>query len=640
MLTLMNPERPRPTTSFRLPQDCISHILSYCDLPTTCDAYLVCSSWYHSVTRHVHLGDTLYYLPEHVGFVRSPIRRWFPSSEIASSSSLVQSDVQVAYIEVMNLQDLSAVSALCRTVPQVCLRISTKIRESDRDVVVAGLEALPNVVDIDLCGEAPSITYFKGCCGLRVLQCSFTRIYGIGDMPTTLEELDMSHAFVIGDIKALWACRGLRKLNLSGVLILPLEGGASGSFDKYKLRGVSGIEALPNLEELHLGYTRVASLSNCVALRKLNLSGTSHCGLKCLPSLEELELSSAYGTYEGLSPTLRKINLSKANRSALCIGEYKGLRKLDASYCYLLSQAGIREVAQLSFLEDLDLLGSEVESVSMLSTCRSLRRLNISYCRKLTDKGIRGLSTIPTLEDLNLSNTNISDISHLTECRALRRLSLSYCKNLNDAAIRGLETILTLETLDLKGSNISDVSHLSRSPRLRKLDLSFCDKLTDDGIRGIELIPRLSELRIHRTNITSLSLLGICPALRTLNASFCLHVTNGDGIRGLAMIPTLQQLDLNSTKIDDVSPLQGSRSLQYLNLFHCLGLTDDGIRGLESIPTLEELDLCRTKVRDVSTLRNCRGLRKLDVSLCDSLCKDGIATLEHAIPTLKVKTNM
>eukprot|EP00759_Apiculatamorpha_spiralis_P021627 PhF_6_TR26295/c3_g2_i3/m.37712 len=93
MLSLINLQT-ESIQSNHFPQDCINHILSYCDTPTASVAYLVCRSWYHAVDRYVCLGDTFYNLPE--SFQPQKPRR-FPSGSLHT----LQTDIRLQETEVV-----------------------------------------------------------------------------------------------------------------------------------------------------------------------------------------------------------------------------------------------------------------------------------------------------------------------------------------------------------------------------------------------------------------------------------------------------------------------------------------------------------------------------------------------------------
>eukprot|EP00759_Apiculatamorpha_spiralis_P052368 PhF_6_TR5675/c0_g1_i1/m.8356 len=90
-----------PTTykrggAYQLPQDCINHVLSFCEPTAASAVYLVCRSWYHSVDRHLCLADDFYYLPDTSKTIKY---RWYRTS--AKMDTLKKTDNRWAYIQTM-----------------------------------------------------------------------------------------------------------------------------------------------------------------------------------------------------------------------------------------------------------------------------------------------------------------------------------------------------------------------------------------------------------------------------------------------------------------------------------------------------------------------------------------------------------
>ncbi|MFK8001246.1 MAG: leucine-rich repeat domain-containing protein [Polyangiales bacterium] len=200
---------------------------------------------------------------------------------------------------------------------------------------------------------------------------------------TSLEVLHLWRA-EIDDTRFLAGLSNLHTLSLSGAGItdedVAVLSGLS-SLRSLSLRGTrvteAALQALPPVEDLHIGNTRIANLCAHVArlrsLRSLNLSdsGILDAGLSCISQLAELETLDLGGTY--------------------------------------ISNASIGEIARLPELRDLSLMTTMLSDAGLaeLSRLETLRVLDVSGA-PLTDASVEPLLAME-LQDVGLDGTQLSE---------------------------------------------------------------------------------------------------------------------------------------------------------------------------------------------------------------------------------------
>jgi len=127
--------------------------------------------------------------------------------------------------------------------------------------------------------------------------------------------------------------------------------------------------------------------------------------------------------------------------------------------------------------------------IKLCSACPGLRSLDLCYCWKLTEKSIKQLAQLSHLEELILTEcSQITDealVPVMQGCQKLLVLDLS-----QTAATDNLISCLppSLQVLHLSGINITDVGLQSIADRLTSLcvlDLSKCVLITDRGVSAV-----------------------------------------------------------------------------------------------------------------------------------------------------------
>ncbi len=278
------------------------------------------------------------------------------------------------------------------------------------------------------------------------------------------------------------------------------------------------------------------------------------------------------------------------------------------------------EIAQLTWLQSLDLSYNWVSDISVLQHLTDLQSLDLS------DNWIGDVSVLQHLtwlSTLHLSYNPISDFSVLQRLTGLTTLSING-NNINEGSV--LQHLTGLQSLDLSDNDISDISVLQHLTGLQSLDLS------DNNISDVSILQQLTELITlnlsdnsindfsvlrHLTGLTTLSLSGSkltdFSVLQHLTGLTTLHLIRNQisDVSGLQHLAGLTTLDLTRNQISDVSILQHLTRLQYLDL------SDNPIGDVSVLRHLTELTtlhLSGNKVSDVSILQHLTGLTTLSLS--------------------------
>ena len=164
------------------------------------------------------------------------------------------------------------------------------------------------------------------------------------------------------------------------------------------INDISALFSCKQLEVLDLSGTCLKSMVGlfCNNLKKLSLAGTRVKDILALSSYTELEV-------------LDLSNTDVKDITTLCC--FQDLRDLG------LAGTKVKNISDLSHckqLEFLDLSNTDVEKIEVLSSCKNLKTLGLNGTKV---KAISVLSSCKRLNFLDLSNTEVKDLSSLTNMR-------------------------------------------------------------------------------------------------------------------------------------------------------------------------------------------------------------------------------
>ena len=135
-----------------------------------------------------------------------------------------------------------------------------------------------------------------------------------------------------------------------------------------------------------------------------------------------------------------------------------------------------------------------------LQNVQNLQSLDIS-ARVVKDEDLQHLQLFPELEDINLSGTKISTISPLQKIEQLLKLDLSY-NSLPRKEWQNLGELKKLQVLNLGRTNIhnENLDALTHLEHLSSLYLGYT-AISSSGLETLLQIPRLEKLELPYTYV-------------------------------------------------------------------------------------------------------------------------------------------
>jgi internalin A len=170
------------------------------------------------------------------------------------------------------------------------------------------------------------------------------------------------------------------------------------------------------------------------------------------------------------------------------LAKFEKLQKL--SLPFLVTDAGIKELAPLTQLRTLELLGCQVTDAGLkeLAPLKNLQSLMLKRT-DITDAGLKELAALQNLRDLDVSITAVTDagLKHLAPLTHLHRLDLSGNRAITDAGMKELADLENLQTLWLYVTNIGDagLKELRGLKKLRELRV-YSTKVTEVGVAELQ----------------------------------------------------------------------------------------------------------------------------------------------------------
>ncbi|WP_145358040.1 leucine-rich repeat domain-containing protein [Alienimonas californiensis] len=312
---------------------------------------------------------------------------------------------------------------------------------------------------------------------------------------TGLERLDISGTPVSNDgLAKLSGLTNLKVLRLKTVSVddlTPLEGMTElreldVRFSNVGDAAMDSVAKLPNLSALKLERSAVTDdglqkLSAEQPLRVLDLdTGFSdplpilaEKGYTDLRALE-LDRTDIYGA-EGFAP----------------LKQFKELRLLSLQEAYPYDEDLQPVLGELTNLESLNLRQTPVTNALMptVGELTNLKTLNLAEVSAVTEPGLKELAPLTKMEDLDLWATGATDAT-MTEVIAgfenLTALSLQQTK-VGDEGLKALADLKQLERLDLSETQVTDesVAVLKALPNLQSLTLKNTE-ITSEGVAELQ----------------------------------------------------------------------------------------------------------------------------------------------------------
>jgi serine/threonine protein kinase len=217
--------------------------------------------------------------------------------------------------------------------------------------------------------------------------------------------------------------------------------------------------------QIHVGllHAKTAPASNLIDLPSPIMASIAN-------NNKEMTLGAeGFTVDEDLAPlvndkTVEKISLRKANISGL----------------------GLKYLAKIPTLKELNLSNSSVHTLENLSDAKSLETLNLDDTL-IGDYQVDQIKNL-RLKSLDLSNTSVSTLGGLRDMKSLTSLKLNLDKHLNSQSMSVIGRLNNLEQLELSCTPITDADlvDIAQLPKLQSLRLDACRNLSDRAVNKLK----------------------------------------------------------------------------------------------------------------------------------------------------------
>ena len=319
----------------------------------------------------------------------------------------------------------------------------------------------------------------------------------------------------------------------------------------------SGLELMPNIEVLGIGYTPIDDITPVYKFKKLKQLYVSRTGIKDYSFIKNI-------------PTLEGIDFSE------------------------------NDIQDISFLKDypnlklISAAGNNIENIDVLKNLTNLESLNLDN-NKIKD--ISALKDLNHLKAVSLENNNITKLDALSNKNELERLFLSNNSGLELATLKND----SLEQLTVNNTNIRDLSVVANLPKLKKIVANDNKITTLSHLKNAKI---LESVEVNNNKIDSLDFEN-----STITS---LEIKNNklEDINNVHKLPALENLDASGNKI---SEFPSNKQNKLINLT----VNNNTIRSLENVNNLTALKYLTMSNNYVSTLalkEKNKTLEYLDIS--------------------------
>ena len=319
----------------------------------------------------------------------------------------------------------------------------------------------------------------------------------------------------------------------------------------------NGLELMPNIEVLGIGYTPIDDITPVYKFKKLKQLYVSRTGIKDYSFIKNI-------------PTLEGIDFSE------------------------------NDIQDISFLKDypnlklISAAGNNIENIDVLKNLTNLESLNLDN-NKIKD--ISALKDLNHLRAVSLENNNITKLDALSNKNELERLFLSNNSGLELATLKND----SLEQLTVNNTNIRDLSVVANLPKLKKIVANDNKITTLSHLKNAKI---LESVEVNNNKIDSLDFEN-----STITS---LEIKNNklEDINNVHKLPALENLDASGNKI---SEFPSNKQNKLINLT----VNNNTIRSLENVNNLTALKYLTMSNNYVSTLalkEKNKTLEYLDIS--------------------------
>ena len=319
----------------------------------------------------------------------------------------------------------------------------------------------------------------------------------------------------------------------------------------------SGLELMPNIEVLGIGYTPIEDITPIYKFKKLKQLYVSRTGIKDYSFIKNI-------------PTLEGIDFSE------------------------------NDIQDISFLKDYPNLklvsaaGNNIENIDVLKNLTNLESLNLDN-NKIKD--ISALKDLNHLKAVSLENNNITKLDALNNKNELERLFLSNNSGLELATLKND----SLEQLTVNNTNIRDLSVVSNLPKLKKIVANDNKITTLSHLKNAKI---LESVEVNNNKIDSLDFEN-----KTITS---LEIKNNklEDINNIHKLSALENLDASDNKISEFPTNKQDKLIN-------LTVSNNVIRTMENVnnlTALKYLTMANNYVETLTLKEKNKTLEYLDIS--------------------------
>jgi len=319
----------------------------------------------------------------------------------------------------------------------------------------------------------------------------------------------------------------------------------------------NGLELMPNIEVLGIGYTSIDDITPVYKFKKLKQLYVSRTGIKDYSFIKNI-------------PTLEGIDFSE------------------------------NDIQDISFLKDYPNLklvsaaGNNIENIDVLKNLTNLESLNLDN-NKIKD--ISALKDLNHLRAVSLENNNITKLDALSNKNELERLFLSSNGGLELATLKNDN----LEQLTVNNTNIRDLSVVSNLPKLKKLTANDNKITTLSHLKNAKI---LESVEVNNNRIDSLDFEN-----KTITS---LEIKNNklEDINNVHKLSALENLDATGNKISEFPTNKQDKLIN-------LTVSNNVIRTMENVnnlTALKYLTMSNNYVASLTLREKNKTLEYLDIS--------------------------
>lgn len=309
----------------------------------------------------------------------------------------------------------------------------------------------------------------------------------------------------------------------------------------------SSLKKLKQLEYLKIDNGNTPSddsislepLSELIGLKEIHVLGKRTTHVEAISNLTELESVSFVNTQ------LESLGF---------LSQMKGLKKLNISGSNhkFINYDTLAKLNQLTTLELTYNPQATSDNLDVFSDVSTLTKVDVSHCENLKSLGFLYGSTGKLQEFYAIGCTSIGNFDMLIRCQKLKKVDLSHSSAKN---VKFLTNKQNIKDLRLAHTEVSSISDLAQSIELERLDISYTKV---DSIDFLQNMSKLKRLNISNSNITNVSALAGCVALIDFDCSN----TPVSSVSGMEQCINLSKINIGHTTISDLTPFYSAKKIK------------------------------------------------------------------------------